>query len=172
MVLSWLEDAVFAVRETAVDSIKRLIRNFGSGWAVGSGLMEQMLKLKDHRNYLRRQTLLFALAATCSVVDRSVVETVYLPVLGQLAADPISNVRFNVAKTIEAIVPVLLASPNPAPSPSPAPSATPNTDLKDSAARDIILNAIVPILQQLQRDADVDVQEFSTRALNIIPAFQ
>jgi serine/threonine-protein phosphatase 2A regulatory subunit A len=149
LVTSWLDDPVFAVRETAIESIKRIVRQFGSEWAV-KGLLPRLLELGRHRNYLRRNTLLFALSATCSVVSPIVVESMYLPVLQQLSTDPIANVRLNVAKALEAVVPVLAA---------------------ESAAKELLRAPIIPILQQLQRDADVDVHDFATQALNIIPAF-
>lgn len=150
--ISWLNDTVFAVRETTVDSLKRLIRQFGSDWAVESGLLQRLLELGQHRNYLRRETLLFALASTCSVVSSKVISSFYIPALEVLSTDPIANVRFNVAKTLEAIIPVLLS-------------------IDDSNIKSLLNAPIIPVLQQLQRDSDVDVHDFATKTLNMVPAF-
>lgn len=164
LVFSWLGDSVFAVRETAIDSVKRLVRQFGSEWAVASGFLANLLELASHRNYLRRQTILFAMAALCSVVPTGVILDLFLPCLERLAGDPIPNVRFNVAKTLEAIVPVLLAAMT-------ATTAMTAGAMAPPLASQVIRDQILPTLQQLQRDADVDVHDFATRALNIIPAF-
>ena len=148
LMTGWLDDPVWAVRETSVDALKRLIRQFGTVLA-NSLIVPAFFSLSKHRNYLRRITFLYALSATCSVVSVDTLRSQYLPILNSLAADPIANVRLNVAKTLQTMVPVLLTS-----------------ELKDSLAQ-----VIIPILQGLQRDADVDVHDFATRALNMVPAF-
>lgn len=152
LVVGWLNDPVYAVRQCVIDCVTRIVRQFGSEWAVGSGFLARVMALGSHRNYLRRLTLLSALASTCSSLAPTVLKEHYLPLLEKLAADPIANVRFNVAKTLECLVPVLLAS-------------------SDPVASSLVQVPIVPILQQLQRDADRDVHDFATRALNLIPAY-
>ncbi|PJF20102.1 hypothetical protein PSACC_00080 [Paramicrosporidium saccamoebae] len=150
LAISWLNDAVFAVRETAVDSVKRIIQQFGSEWTVNSGLLQQLLEYAQHRNYLRRMTLLSALSQTCCVVETPVITAQFVPILEKLASDPIANVRFNVAKALQAIVPILIAA---------------------SECNEVLRAPIVPMLQELQRDADSDVRDHATLALNIIPVF-
>lgn len=139
---------VYAVRETTIGSLKRIIRQFGSEWALSSGIIERLLSIGQHRNYLRRLTLLFALGSICSVVSISMITDTFLPMMESLSADPIANVRFNVAKTFEAMVPVLLAA--------------------DQSA--LVDAKILPILQQLERDLDQDVQDFALRALKLVPS--
>lgn len=151
--IGWLGDPVYAVRHSVIDCAKRIMRQFGGDWAVSSGFLGRLLELGSHRNYLRRMTLLSALASTCSSISPAVIRDHYLPLVEKLASDPIANVRFNVAKTLEAFVPVLLASSD------------------GGMAQSLLRTPIVPILQQLQRDSDHDVHNFATRALNLIPAF-
>jgi serine/threonine-protein phosphatase 2A regulatory subunit A len=148
--ISWLNDVVFAVRETAVESVKRIMQQFGSEWTVQSGLLQQLLEYAQHRNYLRRMTLLSALSQTCSVVEAPVVSVHFVPILEKLASDPIANVRFNVAKALQAVVPILIAA---------------------SEGKEVLRTPIVPILQELQRDTDPDVRDHATLALNSIPVF-
>lgn len=151
--IDWLEDPVFAVRETAVDALHRVIRQFGPEWA-DVALLPRLLPLAKHRNYLRRMTLLQALGASGAVVSLTALRTHFLPVLEQLAVDPIANVRFSVARTLQALIPVLAAS-----------SAS-SADIRETLSK-----TIVPLLQQLQRDSDVDVHDYATDALNLIPVF-
>lgn len=152
MTISWLNDVVFVVRETAVDSIKRIIQQFGSEWAVSSGFLEGLLEFAQHRNYLRRVTFLIALGNLSPVLDPKALQSHIIPALEKLSSDPIANVRFNVAKTIEETIPILTAS-------------------EESRLKETIGTTIIPMLQQLQRDADADVRDFATRTLNLIPVF-
>ena len=86
--------------------------------------------------------------------------------LDRLAADDIPNIRFNVAKTYAVLVAALqrlpadatlvdvdkaVAAGRPAPSPSPR-------------GQDLVQHQILPNLQKLQGDEDVDVRFFATTA--------
>jgi len=62
----------------------------------------------------------------------------------RLAGDPIPNIRFNVAKTLDVIASVMAVSPD---------------------GREVTKNTLLPMLQQLQADNDADVRYFSSRAL-------
>jgi serine/threonine-protein phosphatase 2A regulatory subunit A len=62
----------------------------------------------------------------------------------RLAGDPIPNIRFNVAKTLDVIAAVMVASPE---------------------GMEVTKSSLLPILQQLQADNDADVRYFSGRAL-------
>lgn len=153
LLIDWLEDPVFAVRETAVDALHRVIRQFGPDWA-DAALLPRLLPLAKHRNYLRRMTLLRALGASGAVVSLAALRTHFLPVLEQLAADPIANVRFSVARALQALIPVLAAS------------STGNAEI-----REVLSKTVIPLLQQLQRDNDADVHDYATDALNLVPVF-
>ena len=126
---------------------------FESEW-IDSNIIPLLLPLAKHRNYLRRMTLLSALSSTCSTVSFSALRAQYLPMLEHMATDPIANVRLNVAKTIQVMVPVMVAATT-----------------HKSNVRETLNNVIIPILQQMQRDADVDVHDSATQALDIIPVF-
>lgn len=73
------------------------------------------------------------------VLRDDVLETVL-----RLAGDPIPNIRFNVAKTLEVIAVVMATSPE---------------------GQEVTANSLLPTLQQLQADNDADVRYFSGRAL-------
>lgn len=83
--------------------------------------------------------------------------------LNRLSADPIPNIRFNVAKTYKELIKVLRRLPNEGTvseldksGQSGAPSAK---------GRDIISTQVLPDLEKLQQDEDVDVRYFATDAM-------
>lgn len=146
--LSWLDDPVWQVRKCAAKCHALLIKTFGTQWALDSGLVDRLLQLANHPNYLRRQTCLLLISdllAEGVALDYVSVGLV-VPVLEGLRYDAVANVRIALAKTIQAISPVLL------------------TDRPD-----LLRDTCVPILQQLSLDQDVDVQSHSERALQLIP---
>lgn len=89
-------------------------------------------------------TCLFCINALADVVGADVIKRLFLPTIKTLAADPVANVRFNVAKTLQKISPFL-----------DQPSI--DSDVK-------------PILEQLNTDSDVDVKYFASEAISAIPA--
>lgn len=127
--------------------MKRIVRHFGSDWFSGSGVLQEVISLSSRRNYLYRETLLLFLSTTCSIIDIHALTASYIPVLERLTYDPIANVRLNVAKSLETIIPVLIATNQ----------------------SDLIRSPVLPILQQLERDADVDVRDHAERALHVVP---
>jgi serine/threonine-protein phosphatase 2A regulatory subunit A len=146
--LSWLDDPVWQVRRAAARCHALLVKAFGTRWALESGLVERLLQLGTHPNYLRRQTCLVLigdLLAEGVALDYVSVGLV-VPVLEGLRYDAVANVRIALAKAIQAIAPVLL------------------TDRPD-----LLRDTCLPILQQLARDQDVDVQFHAERALQLIP---
>jgi serine/threonine-protein phosphatase 2A regulatory subunit A len=105
------------------------------------------------------QTL--APALSLPVLHRSV-----LPILHQLVEDPIPNIRFNVAKSYAVLIDIFKRLPDDtstltelekAGKLSEAPSGT-------NKGEDIIRNEIMPPLEKLMQDEDVDVRFFATTA--------
>jgi serine/threonine-protein phosphatase 2A regulatory subunit A len=77
-------------------------------------------------------------------LDVQVIRDDILETVLRLAGDPIPNIRFNVAKTLEVIGGVMATS---------------------NEGMEVTRNNLIPTLQQLQADNDADVRYFSTRAL-------
>lgn len=148
MGLSWLDDSVYAVRRSAARCHALLIKAFGTQWALDSGLIDKLLQLATHSNYLRRQGCLHLVSDLVGCVPLDYVTVGFLlPVLEGLRSDPVANVKVTLAKAVQACVPVLLAD-----------------------RPDLLSDTCLPILQQLAIDADPDVQFFAQRALNLVPA--
>lgn len=88
-------------------------------------------------------TCLFCINALADVVGADIIKRLFVPTIKTLGADPVANVRFNVAKTLQKISPFL-----------------------DQPAID---EHVKPILDQLNTDADVDVKYFASEAISVIP---
>jgi serine/threonine-protein phosphatase 2A regulatory subunit A len=98
------------------------------------------------------------------VVSMEVIAKSILPMLDKLVTDDIPNIRFNVAKTYSVLIDVLRRLPE---------SGTLQNLEKDGApfspssrGTQIIEERIVPNLEKLQKDDDVDVRYFATTAAN------
>jgi len=84
-------------------------------------------------------TTLFCIQALAEVVGAEVLSESMLPLLLRLSKDPVPNIRFNVAKVLRVVVPLI------------------GKELADSRVR--------PILKDLAEDEDVDVKYFANIAL-------
>jgi len=86
---------------------------------------------------------LLPLQTLAQVATPPVLANVIIPTVLQLSNDPIPNIRFNVAKSIEILSPALK-----------------NPDLVS-----LVNDQIKPTLTRLHDDSDVDVKYFSARAI-------
>lgn len=89
-------------------------------------------------------TCLFCLNVLAEVCGTDITTKLLLPTVLLLAADPVANVRFNVAKTLQKISPFLEAS--------------------------VIDSQVKPMLDKLNADSDVDVKHFAAQAIAGIAA--
>ncbi|KAI9891360.1 MAG: Polyamine N-acetyltransferase 1 [Vezdaea aestivalis] len=160
--MSWLGDTVFSIREAATQNLKKLTEVFGVGWA-SEAIIPKVIALGQHTNYLYRMTTCFAISTLATAINVEVIDKSILPILDKLAADDIPNIRFNVAKTYAVLVDVLKRLPaegtivsidesgeTPAPSPK---------------GQEIIQSQIIPNLEKLKQDDDVDVRYFASTAM-------
>ena len=111
------------------------------------------------------QTL--APALSLPVLARSV-----LPILHSLVADPIPNIRFNVAKSYAVVIDILKRLPDSPASATilslekeAAESGKGGADFGGSAkGEEVIKEEIMPELEKLMQDEDVDVRFFANTA--------
>lgn len=66
----------------------------------------------------------------------------------RLAADPIPNIRFNVAKTLEVVG-----------------SFFNDTDKSGKEGKELVSTKVAPVLRTLEQDGDADVRYFAGKAL-------
>ncbi|KAJ1924221.1 protein phosphatase 2A structural subunit [Tieghemiomyces parasiticus] len=144
--MSWLGDRVFSIREAATRNLKNLTDVFGAEWAKGT-IIPKILGLANHPNYLYRMTTIFALTTIVPSVTPEVIRASILPAIESLVTDDIPNIRFNVAKSIEALAPVLQ---------------------RDPELRPLVPAQIVPALTTLTQDPDQDVRYYAQRALQTV----
>lgn len=136
--MSWLVDGVFAIRSAATSNLKRLVAIFGLEWAQNT-IITKVLSMARDPNYLHRMTTLFAINVLADVCPPDVITKFMVPVIANLANDTVPNVRFNVAKTMAKLTPVL----------------DPTT----------VEMQVKPCLTRLHEDDDNDVKYFASEAL-------
>lgn len=76
----------------------------------------------------------------------STIKDLVLPTVIELSNDPIPNIRFNVAKSLETMIPMLK---------------------QNQAMQELVPSMAKPTLEKLCTDEDGDVRFFATRALQV-----
>jgi serine/threonine-protein phosphatase 2A regulatory subunit A len=121
---------VYAIREAATNNLKKLVEKFGHEWAQNTIIPKVMTMARD-QNYLIRMTCLFCINvrffSSLQKISKDSIELkqiakfkvltipcgpeltqkVMLPTVLSLASDPVANVRFNVAKTLQKMIVIL-----------------------------------------------------------------
>ncbi|KAF0691128.1 Aste57867_17585 [Aphanomyces stellatus] len=137
MCMGWLCDVVYSIREAATLNLQRLTQHFGVDWARDH-IMPRIVEMHSNANYLYRMISLHAAKVLAPMMASDAIQSAILPLVLELSKDPVPNIRFNVAKTLETISPQL-----------------------DDQTK---LTLVGPCLQTLLADVDGDVQYFATRA--------
>ncbi|KAK5173796.1 protein phosphatase 2A structural subunit [Saxophila tyrrhenica] len=162
--MSWLGDTVFSIREASTQNLKKLTEVFGVEWA-SSAIVPKVAAMAEHPNYLYRMTTCFAVSTLAPALSLPVLARSVVPILQQLVSDQIPNIRFNVAKSYAVLIDILKRLPD-------SPSATivsmekeGVTDFPGSAkGEQLIREEVMPQLEKLMEDDDVDVRFFATTA--------
>ncbi|XP_050035276.1 uncharacterized protein Pp2A-29B isoform X2 [Dermacentor andersoni] len=138
--MTWLVDHVFAIREAATQNLRKLVDKFGKDWAQAT-VIPKVLTMSRDQNYLHRMTCLFCINVLAEACGGEVTSRLMLATVLGLASDSVANVRFNVAKTLQRIAPLL----------------DPPT----------LQGQVKPCLEKLNTDPDVDVRYFASEALAV-----
>ncbi|KAJ7597048.1 armadillo-type protein [Mycena floridula] len=141
--MSWLGDTVYSIREAATVNLKKLTEVFGVDWAKVA-IVPKVMGMGQHPNYLFRMTTVQAITTIAPSLTLEIIVSEIIEPLLRLAADPIPNIRFNVAKSLEVLAITYATVPN---------------------GHDFVQQRIVPALEQQKNDQDADVRYFATRAL-------
>ncbi|KAK3174077.1 Polyamine N-acetyltransferase 1 [Lepraria neglecta] len=163
--MSWLGDTVFSIREAATKNLKKLTEVFGVEWA-SDAIIPKVTAMGKHPNYLYRMTTCFAISTLAPAINLEVIEKSILPMMDKLVSDDIPNIRFNVAKSYTILIDILKRLP----------AEGTILDLEksgqslqpSSAGQHLIQQQILPNLEKLQQDEDVDVRYFATTAAHSI----
>ena len=100
----------------------------------------QVLALVNNPHYLYRMTILVAIGNLAPVVSHDVLCSLMLPVVVASSEDKVPNIKFNVAKMLKQLIPLVDNS---------------------------VWNEVIkPCLLSLSEDEDVDVRYFANQAMN------
>lgn len=150
--MEWLWDPVYSIREAAVLNLQKLTKIFKEDWAKPE-LINRILdkkESKDFENFICRITCLFALTKLIPVVsNKTIIEDIY-PFVDSLKDDHVPNIRFNVSKSFFIIGENLIK----------------NNDKNDSKITELIKDEILPTLEKMIDDEDIDVRFFANENLN------
>lgn len=138
--VSWLHDSVHAVRTAAVAAIGKLTAVFGPEWTQ-TAILPSALLLHSNPCYLHRLTTLAVITQLAPLVGTPVATSTLLPIVLRMSQDRVPNVRFNVATTLQHMVPHLES--------------------------DTVQRRVRPCLEYMIQDADNDVKLFATKALAV-----
>ncbi|KIK71015.1 hypothetical protein GYMLUDRAFT_254306 [Collybiopsis luxurians FD-317 M1] len=141
--MSWLGDTVYSIREAATINLKNLTDVFGVEWSRAA-IVPKIMGMGQHPNYLFRMTTVQAITIIMPSLNLEIVRSEIVESLLQLASDPIPNIRFNVAKSLEVL-------------------ATTHGNTPEGKA--FVQQRIIPVLEQQKNDQDADVRYFAARAL-------
>ncbi|MCJ1389533.1 Polyamine N-acetyltransferase 1 [Xylographa bjoerkii] len=159
--MSWLGDTVFSIREAATQNLKKLTEVFGVEWA-SEAIIPKVMAMGQHPNYLYRMTTCFAISTLAPAINLDVIERSILPMMDKLVSDDIPNIRFNVAKSYAVLIDVLKRLPADGTILSLEKSGQPVSP--SPRGHNLIHQQILPNLEKLQQDDDVDVRYFATTA--------
>ncbi|CAD6499361.1 BgTH12-03480 [Blumeria graminis f. sp. triticale] len=163
--MAWLGDTVFSIREAATHNLKKLTEIFGDSWA-NQAIIPKVMAMGAHTNYLYRMTTCFAITTLATVVSLDVISRSILPMMDKLVEDEIPNIRFNVAKSYAELISVLKKLPDEGTIYSL--EKTGAVGIPSAKADALIQEKILPNLEKLQNDEDVDVRFFATTAASSI----
>ena len=96
------------------------------------------------------------------MLSLAIIESSILPIMDRLVSDDIPNIRFNVAKSYAELIKVLKQVPEKGTLEDAQKEGLPLTGSTEGTA--IIHDKILPNLEKLQQDNDVDVRYFATTA--------
>ncbi|OQN97565.1 hypothetical protein B0A48_16719 [Cryoendolithus antarcticus] len=163
--MSWLGDTVFSIREASTQNLKKLTEVFGVEWA-SSAIVPKVAAMAEHPNYLYRMTTCFAVSTLAPALSLSVIARSVLPILAQLVNDPIPNIRFNVAKSYAVLIDIFRRVPDDDNSTLVKLQASGAQGNGSAKGQEIIRSEILPPLEKLMQDDDVDVRFFASTAAN------
>ncbi|KIV80567.1 hypothetical protein PV11_08060 [Exophiala sideris] len=160
--MGWLGDTVFSIREAATQNLKKLTEVFGVEWAKRS-IIPKVIAMSEQENYLYRMTTCFAITTLAPVVSLEIIQDSVLPMMNRLVSDPIPNIRFNVAKSYAVLIDVVRRLPAQGTLKELEESGSTQSQ-PTPKAEELITSEIMPQLEKLQSDEDVDVRYFATIA--------
>lgn len=138
MMLEWLSNPIYSIREHTLIMINELGHIFGPSW-IEKYIFPKLLSFENEENYLFRQIPLIAFRILAPSLNADVYSESIFPLLSTYATDKIINIRMNVSRAIIAF----------------------SSKLKGTDAED----KTVSLLNALKNDTEFDVSFFAKKAL-------
>jgi serine/threonine-protein phosphatase 2A regulatory subunit A len=135
--VNWLGDDIATIRDAATTNLKELTSLFGTEWACDN-LIPHIDEIRHNSSYLRRLTAVQACARMAGEMDPAIAQIEVLPILLEMATDPVPNIRFNVAQSLGNL-----------------------GSIYDVTTYD---QQVLPVLSLLQEDLDRDVRFYADKA--------
>ncbi|CAF2151414.1 unnamed protein product, partial [Brassica napus] len=104
--ISEKELLVYSIREAAANNLKRFAEEFGPEWAM-QHLVPQVLDMVTNPHYLHRMMVLRAISLMAPVMGSEITCSKFLPVVAEASKDRVPNVKFNVAKLLQSLIPIV-----------------------------------------------------------------
>lgn len=139
--VGWLGDDISSIRHAAAVNLKELTALFGAAWA-NEHLVPSISEIKQHQSYLRRLTAVQACSMMATAMDPAQARVELLPMILEMATDTVPNIRFNVAKGLEKMAPIV--------------------------GRSAVETQIRPVLAMLMEDSDRDVRYYAKQTMDAI----
>jgi serine/threonine-protein phosphatase 2A regulatory subunit A len=138
MLLEWVSDPIYSIREHTMEMIKDLGFIFGAEW-IEKNIFPKLLSLENEDNYLFRQIPLIAFRILAPSLNSEIYLESIFPMLSTLATDKTINIRMNVSRVILSFAPKLKG-----------------TDAEEKS---------VSLLNALKNDPEFDVSYYAKQAL-------
>ena len=100
-----LSDAVHAVRTSAAEQIGQIVKILGYDWCIKKLLPQIFALYEQNGSYLHRVIPVVVIGNIASLLSQDALVEHCLPLLLKAIKDPVSNVRFVVAKSFEQVIP-------------------------------------------------------------------
>eukprot|EP00457_Paulinella_chromatophora_P002625 gb/GEZN01002630.1/.p1 GENE.gb/GEZN01002630.1/~~gb/GEZN01002630.1/.p1 ORF type:complete len:635 (+),score=77.71 gb/GEZN01002630.1/:164-2068(+) len=141
--MTWMGDHFYSVREAAIKNLTDITKVFGVPWAMEQLVPKVIKFFGHHKSYFYRMTALYAVQNLCRTVGPEGSKQSLMPLVLELARDPVPNIRINVVRTLQHLSAVL--------------------DEKD------VKDQVHPALDDLTKDSDDDVVFFAGVARHTPP---
>lgn len=138
MMLEWLSDPIYSIREHTMKMINELGHVFGAEW-IEANIFPKLISYENEENYLFRQIPLIAFRYLAPSITPEIFSESIFPVLSTFATDKIINIRMNVSRVILAF----------------------GAKLKGTEAEE----KTVSLLNALKNDPEFDVSYYAKQAL-------
>ncbi|CDY31621.1 BnaA03g54310D [Brassica napus] len=94
---------VYSIREAAANNLRRFAEEFGPEWAM----QHLVLDMVTNPHYLHRMMVLRAISLMAPVMGSEITCSKFLPVVAEASKDRVPNVKFNVAKLLQSLIPIV-----------------------------------------------------------------